>query len=344
MRCRCSSPPSARCTRRRRASRSRRCWNGFTRHGGASSSTSCWRSNCRWPPPAARVGSRAAAAQRRAGRAGGPAVRNPAVQVDWRAAASCGNRRRPGAAVSDASPVAGRRGQQQDRGRGHRRGPGHRGRGPGGADGAHRNPGRTALPQARRVVAAAGREHRLDDRQPDGQGAARGRRRRGRGQRAAGGRHAGADPGPCRIPPAGPVHRRRAASLRRGPAPGADQRRNRARPHRAAPTQHERHAHPAHAGHDVLRRSRRVGHRRAAARPHAGGDQTGFGRAPRSSRTSPRRRAPAVRPTGSARWSRKARRWNCRPPSIPTKACGPICRTCASAWCMAACRRPRRRR
>ena len=36
MRCRCSSPPSARCTRRRRASRSRRCWNGFTRHGGAS--------------------------------------------------------------------------------------------------------------------------------------------------------------------------------------------------------------------------------------------------------------------------------------------------------------------
>ena len=41
------------------------------------------------------------------------------------------------------------------------------------------------------------------------------------------------------------------------------------------------------------------------------------------------------------RWSRKARRWNCRPPSIPTKACGPICRTCASAWCMAACRRPR---
>ena len=39
----------------------------------------------------------------------------------------------------------------------------------------------------------------------------------------------------------------------------------------------------------------------------------------------------AVRPTGSARWSRKARRWNCRPPSIPTKACGPICRTCASA-------------
>ena len=64
----------------------------------------------------------------------------------------------------------------------------------------------------------------------------------------------------------------------------------------------------------------------------------------RSSRTSPRRRAPAVRPTGSARWSRKARRWNCRPPSIPTKACGPICRTCASAWCMVACRRPRRRR
>ena len=51
-------PPSARCTRRRRASRSRRCWNGFTRHGGASSSTSCWRSNCRWPPPGPRGASR----------------------------------------------------------------------------------------------------------------------------------------------------------------------------------------------------------------------------------------------------------------------------------------------
>ena len=97
------------------------------------------------------------------------------------AAASCGKSPQTWRSRIRSSPVAGRRGRQQDRGRGHRRGQAIAAGAQSGADGAHRNPGRTALPQARRVVAAAGREHRLDDRQPDGQGAARGRRRRGRG-------------------------------------------------------------------------------------------------------------------------------------------------------------------
>ena len=68
LRCRCSSPPSARCTRRRRASRSRRCWNGFTgmaahqvrRAAGAATVVGRRRRAARR--------SRAAAAQRRAGR------------------------------------------------------------------------------------------------------------------------------------------------------------------------------------------------------------------------------------------------------------------------------------
>ena len=90
------------------------------------------------------------------------------------------------------------------------------------------------------------------------------------------------DPGSRGIPSAGPVHRRRAAPLRRRPAAGAHaQGRNRARPHRAAPAQHERHADSPHAGHDLLRRPGRVRHRRAAAGTHAGADQAGLGRAAR---------------------------------------------------------------
>ena len=49
----------------------------------------------------------------------------------------------------------------------------------------------------------------------------------------------------------------------------------------AASADDERHADSAHAGHELLRRSRRVGDRRAAAGTHAGGHQAGVRRAPR---------------------------------------------------------------
>lgn len=224
---------------------------------------------------------RALAGQPGRGRAGGAPVRGLAVCADRGAAARGGrDRRRSGAALSDAPPAAGRRGQRQDRGGGHRRRAGHCLRGPGGVDGAHRNPGRTAFPQAGGLAGAAGRSRGLAERQPERQGAPRGCRRRGRWQRAAGGRHAGADPGSRHVPAAGPVHRRRTAPLRRGPAAGPEpQGGDRARGDRAAPAQHERHAHPAHAGDDLLRRSGRLGDRRIAARPHAGGHQAG-GRCP----------------------------------------------------------------
>jgi ATP-dependent DNA helicase RecG len=67
----------------------------------------------------------------------------------------------------DAAPAAGRRRQRQDRGR--RAGHAARGgsRPPGGADGAHRNPRRAALPQARRMAGTAGHRSGLAHRQPE---------------------------------------------------------------------------------------------------------------------------------------------------------------------------------
>ena len=72
---------------------------------------------------------------------------------------------------------------------------------------------------------------------------------------------------------------------------------------RGAPADDERHAHPAHAGDDVLRRPGRVGAGRDAARPHAGGHAS---RQPEAARRDRRRgsarRAPrAARCTGCVR-------------------------------------------
>jgi ATP-dependent DNA helicase RecG len=71
-----------------------------------------------------------------------------------------------------------------------------------------------------------------------------------------------------------PRDRRRAASLRRRAAARAARKAANAGQRRArlpaAPADDVGHADPAHAGDDVLRRSRRVDDRRAAAGPHAG--------------------------------------------------------------------------
>ena len=92
--------------------------------------------------------------------------------------------RRPGARAADAPPAAGRRRLGQDRGRGAGRGAGHRRRLAMRADGADRDPGRAALPQAGALAGAAGRRRGLAHRQPQGQGAhadgRRGGQRRGR--------------------------------------------------------------------------------------------------------------------------------------------------------------------
>ena len=107
---------------------------------------------------------------------------------------------------------------------------------------------------------------------------ARSKRRRSRqwpvGRGAGRHRHPCAVPGGGRVQQARPGDRRRAASLRRAPAAGVA---HEGQPRRrtAAPADDERDADPAHAGDELLRRPRRVGNRRTAARPHAGADQAG---------------------------------------------------------------------
>ena len=82
-------------------------------------------------------------------------------------------------------------------------------------------------------------------------------------------RHARAVPGRRRVRASRPGDRRRAASLRRAPALVVA-REGRGVRSLSASAHHDRDADPAHAGNDRVRRSRRFGHRRAAARPHAG--------------------------------------------------------------------------
>ncbi len=107
--------------------------------------------------------------------------------ADRRAAARRrGDRARPGARGPDAPPAAGRRGLRQDGGGGAGRRALHRRRLPVRADGADRDPGRAAFPQAGRLArAAAGRARPargLAHRQPEEEGA---RRDAGRWSRAA---------------------------------------------------------------------------------------------------------------------------------------------------------------
>ena len=101
-------------------------------------------------------------------------------------------------------------------------------------------------------------------------------------------RHARAVRGRSAAAAAGARHRRRAASLRRRAAPEAARQGD----GRGAPADDERHADPAHAGDDVLRRPRRVGAGRDAAGPHAGGHAP---RQPEAPRRGGRAGAPRLR-------------------------------------------------
>ena len=202
----------------------------------------------------------------------------------------------------DAPPAAGRRRRRQDRGRRAGRGRGDGRRLAVRADGAHRDPGRAALRQARAVARAAGHRGGLAQRQPQGQGAREGARAGGQRRGPAGRRHARGDPGGRRVRAAGAGHRRRAAPLRRAAAPGAAPQAG----HRgagAAPADDDGHADPAHAGDDLLRRPGRQHHRRAAARAHAHRHaRVRRHAAARDRRAHPRRdRRRAARSTGSAR-------------------------------------------
>ena len=89
------------------------------------------------------------------------------------------------------------------------------------ADGADRDPGRAAFPQAGALARTAGRGRGLADRQPQGQGARGDGRARGQRRGGAGGRHACGDPGRRALRQAGPGDHRRAAPLRRAAAAGA---------------------------------------------------------------------------------------------------------------------------
>ena len=114
----------------------------------------------------------------------------------------------------------------------------------------------------------------------------------------------------------------RAAPLRRAPARGA--RREGAGRARAARAPHDRHADPAHALADRVRRPRRDGPARAAARAAAGRDAT-WSTAPARVRArtsaSARRSPPGGSASSSARWSRSRRRSRPRRPPPSSSAC-----------------------
>ncbi len=92
------------------------------------------------------------------------------------------------------------------------------------------------------------------------------------GEATLGGGHPCGDPGRRALRPARAGDHRRAAPFRRAAAPGAARQAGR-RWSGAAPADDDRHADPAHAGDDLLRRPGRQHHRRTAARAHAGADQ-----------------------------------------------------------------------
>ncbi len=88
-----------------------------------------------------------------------------------------------------------------------------------------------------------------------------------------------------RVRPPRPGHRRRAAPLRRPPAPGAE-----GEGAVCAPAGDVGDADPAHPGHELLRRPRCLGARRTAAGAQPGHHQAGFGSAPRPDRGAGARR------------------------------------------------------
>ena len=195
---------------------------------------------------------------------------------------------RPEAHDADAAAAPGRRRQRQDDRRGAGRAAGDRIGTAGRLHGADGDPRRAALPQARGLARRPAGGDRVADRQPACEGAQEGARGRRERRRDARDRHARAVRGRGAAAAARPRDRRRAASVRRRAAPGAARQGD----GRGAPADDERDADPAHAGDDVLRRSRRVGDRRDAAGPHAGRDPA---RQQQAARRSDRARAPRVR-------------------------------------------------
>ena len=178
------------------------------------------------------------------------------------------DRRRPRALNTDATSAAGRRRLRQDRGGRPYPGAGGRERPSGSLHGAYRD-ARRAAPLDNGGAARAAGPLRAADVAPDGGRAPRGARphRLGRGGHRGG--HARSHPGRrgvCRPRGGG---RRRAAPLRSRAARRDAAARRRRRPHAARPL-HDGDADSAHAGPDVLRRSRRHRHRRRAGRPHPG--------------------------------------------------------------------------
>ena len=141
---------------------------------------------------------------------------------------------------------------------------------------------------ATRLGPAGGHADRLDA----GARAGRGARAAAHRRAAAAGRHPRPDPGRGRVRPARARGRGRAAPLRRAPARGA--RRQGARRAGAAPAAPDRHADPAHAVADAVRRSRHDGAARAAVGTPPGED-VGRARAQARGRVRLHPRAPAGR-------------------------------------------------
>ena len=234
--------------------------------------------------PPAQGGRRAGAEAARQAGAGAPGA--AAVQAHRRAeqgARADTARSRP--AVPDAAPAAGRRRQRQDDRR-RARGPAmRRERPPGRGDGADRDPRRAALRQIPGVARRAGQSA------SPGCPAASGRARSAQAlARVAAGETAVAVGTHALFQEDVRFHdlalaivdeqqrfgvhqRLQLAHERRAPEPGRA----------AAPADDERDADPAHAGDELLRRSRRLGDRRDAAGARAGHDQGFF-----STRGAPR--------------------------------------------------------
>ena len=279
-----------------------------------------------------------------------------AVPTDARAAPGAGrDRARSRATASDAAPAAGRRRQRQDRGGRARRAAGDGKRLSGGGDGADRDSGRAALrtnsrlgspPLGVKVAWLSGNLPRKDKR-------ARARRRsrraprRSRSARTRCSRRTSSSAGWVSRSSTSSIDSACASGSRCG-SKGATAGAQRA----AAPVDDERHADPAHAGDELLRRPRRVGDRRAAAGPHAGRDEAGRRRA---ARRGDRARARCVRGGQPGLLGMPADR---RSPEVAAvcktrasehalqlrSARRTLSRTRRSGWCMGACRRRRKPR
>ncbi len=153
---------------------------------------------------------------------GGPLPRPPALHADRRAAARLGrDRARPGARATDDAAGAGRRRLGQDGGRGARGGARDRERRAGGRDGPDRTAGRAARAQLPCLARAARPARRAADGPAHRQGARRARNRPRQRRDPGGGGHACAVPGRLQVRAARARGRRRAAPLRRAPAPAA---------------------------------------------------------------------------------------------------------------------------